>query len=361
MTWAILAFLSHLIFIPGLMDGFSLPKRVYVFSLGIAAVIFLFSKKRELPLVGLISSYLVVSVIPYLWIVNAPVFIERIALDVAGFAVFWAVAVSNISRERIHTVLLVAIAVAVTVLAVQHFFPLFNGTMGNRSYSAFVAAQAVPLFLAGSSWAILLSLLILPFSSPSRAALAAAVISLVVFGIARKIFSIQPFFYVAVLVVVLSPIAVHYNLLSWPDTRKATWQNSVQMIRTKRDWIFGIGRGQFEIQYPAFANRKVRDDLEGAAVDPERKASLTWGHPHNEFLNSVIETGVLGAGLFLSIILFLIRPVRPFDKTHLAIACSLLGTVLFSAFWFPFTHPSMAITFWALAGMLWSNKSSRDF
>lgn len=353
MTWAIFAFFPHLVFIPGLYDGFSLPKRVYVFGLGIAAVIFLFSKRRELPLVGLISSYLVVSMIPFLWVANVPVFMERVALDAACFAVFWAVAGSTLNEDRISIILLLVGTIAVIVIGAAHFFPMYYGTMGNIAYTAFVASQASPLSLAGGFLTTVIAAVALAIlAMGSRAAFLAAILSLFAFG-AAKIISIRYFFYAAVLVVILSPMLARYDFPRFKDTRKDLWQNSVHVLQKPHEWIFGIGRGQFEIQYPAFANKKVLDTREGNAVTAER--FILWGHPHNEFLNSVIETGVLGSALFWLIILFLVEPARRNNRTDLAITCSLLGTILFSAFWFPFSHPSMAITFWALAGLLWAD------
>lgn len=358
MTWAILAFLSHLVFIPGLYDGFSLPKRVYVFGLGIAAIIFLFTKRREFPLVGLISSYLFVSMIPFLWVANLPVFTERVALDVACFAVFWAVAVSKLNTYRINLVLLVAVGIAVVAIAAQHFFPLHNGTMGHSHYTAFLSSQAssLPLVMGSSIGTVLAAASLMFLSSASNAAFAAAAMSLFVFGLAQ-IFSIRYFFYAAVAVVILTQAIIRYDFVDLPGARKATWQNSVYMLEKPHEWIFGMGRGQFEIQYPAFANKRIRDIEQDMEVAPERKIILAWGHPHNEFLNSVIETGFLGSALFWVIIFFLIEPVRDWNRPVLVVICSLIGTILFSTFWFPFSHPSMAVTFWALAGLLWVDKS----
>ena len=374
MTWLILTFLSHLVFIPGLYDGFSLPKRVYAFGLGIAAIVYLISQHRKLPLFGLILSYLGFSLIPLFWLANLPLFIERFGLDVACFAVFWAVAISDLDKEKIKTVLAFASVVAALVLAAEHFLPVTHGTMGNQKYTAFVAAQAAPLMLAllPGIAPILAVWTLTILSLPSRAAFSAAGISLFIFGVCRRVRWIGLAFCLAMIVAMTFPAFVKgFNL---DVDRRAVWLNSASMLGSTRTLFFGIGRGQFDVEYPAYANRIETDDgtgeymvtlsdvniTKGLGAGFVGAASRTQSHPHNEFINSFIESGLFAGVVFWWVLLSLIDGIWfSKDSATLAIICSLIVTVLFSTFWFPFTHPSMAITFWALAGLLW-NHSSRS-
>ena len=304
MTWIILALLSHLVFIPGLFDGFSLPKRVYVFGLGIAALIYAFRHRNRLPLFPWIGAYLLVSFIPIFWVANIPVFIERLALDVACFAVFWAVAVSRFKPDSYSLAVLFSIAVAVIVLMAEHFYPTSHGVMGNPAYSAFVSAQAatLPTTMIGL-FPVFAALVLVVMATASRAAIAAAIIALFLIGVTRHIrFAVKVSTFLVLVTMILVMLYAGRSDLEQFRSRWIVWKNTAAMVSTPATWIFGIGRGQFEIQYPAYANHYEKDDQMLVSADHKRQFLLVWGHPHNEIINLALETGVLREALYWMIL-----------------------------------------------------------
>src|SRR3990167_66473 len=351
MTWVILAFFSHLVFIPGIYDGFSLPKRVYVIGLGCAAAVYLLRRAKPLPLFD--SVYLYASII--MLGIFAPTnfyFAERIALDFSDFLIFWAVATTPFTKREIKLLSLGACFTLVVAYAFRVFLPSNEGMLaglGDFSYFAYLAILAAPLsiiaagsygyvFVVGPAFTLFLSL-------ESRASSAAIIWLLIYFGASYGNLARAK---TLAIVTLLAPATIFVTVALFQpfqidDVRVAIWKNSIPMSRDAG--LLGFGRGQFEFNYPKYANAKVRD---------LSLPAMHHGHPHNEFVNQLIETGFLGTAAFFAIIARIFLNMSAATLMPLSIAASLVGVVLYSSFWFPFLHPSMSVTFWALAGVLWS-------
>src|SRR3990167_3481127 len=368
MTWVILAFFSHLVFIPSIYDGFSLPKRLYVFGLGVAAIYWLLREKKPLPFFPLIALYLGISLIPLLWLTNPALFVERLALDVACFALFWAVALSKVDEPKLIFVFLFSIWVIVLVLISSHFtFPSSGGVMGNIKYIAIVSAQVATLPLVMSTMGFFAASALMFLSLGSRTAFAAAFMALCFFVVLKKRIAPRPFkTFLSVIALAPAFVLILATTVSISD-RDEVWRNSPKMLSGFHKLAFGIGKGQFETLYPAYVDR-TKNVYHTGSVLKTKAGSIpiapwghpqSWTHPHNEFLALLIEGGLIGLTLFWSLIVLVLVKGDPGNPISAAIFCSLIVMLLVSTFWFPFTHPSMAATFWATAGLLCAY--SRDF
>lgn len=351
MTWVILAFFSHLVFIPGLYDGFSLPKRVYVIGLGCVAAVYLLRRPRPLPLFNSIYLYSLI-VLSGIFVPTNWYFAERIALDFSGFLLFWIIATTKFREEQVRDLAVLFCTVLVVAYVFRLHLPANEGMfagLGNFSYFTYLGIIAAPLWVIavgsagytlviGPAFALFLSL-------ESRASTAAIIWSLIYYGLSYGNLLQAKTLAIATLVL---PAAVFISValfhpLQVDDVRVAIWQNGIAMSRDAG--LLGFGRGQFEFNYPKYANARVRDPA---------LPGNHHGHPHNEFLNQVIETGFLGAAAYFAIIGRIFLGMSGTAILQLALSASLVGVICYSSFWFPFLHPSMSITFWSLAGLLWS-------
>lgn len=75
--------------------------------------------------------------------------------------------------------------------------------------------------------------------------------------------------------------------------RFVMWSEAIKIIKADNNWIFGIGRANF---MPTM----IKLHSEGKVVDEIRATP----HPHNEYLNSIVEFGIFGLVSLLLIYLF---------------------------------------------------------
>ncbi len=130
--------------------------------------------------------------------------------------------------------------------------------------------------------------------------------------------------------------------------------------------VFGFGPGTFEVVFPGyqgsydFGRRKV----------PEFWTTHFWPHAHQDYLQTFIEWGYLGAALWALLIFGgLARGLvhyaqHPKDLSwRWLLLCSLLaigGTLIHALIDFPLQIAAIQFYFCVLLGICWSGKSSED-
>lgn len=130
--------------------------------------------------------------------------------------------------------------------------------------------------------------------------------------------------------------------------RYAIWANSWAMFRDHP--ILGVGKGNFRFVYPLYA-RKVTED-------PSFSAQSRAADAHNDYLQVLVETGLLGTMAFLVILSLLARRfwegiTKSFDTRIIPVAVAIVA-ILAESFWdFPFNLPVPIAFFWLYAGILW--------
>lgn len=109
-----------------------------------------------------------------------------------------------------------------------------------------------------------------------------------------------------------------------------TWR-----MAQRRPW-FGWGPGCFEVVFPAFQGSYLRR--------PDGRPEARFEYAHNDWLQLLAETGMVGAGLFL--VPIILCSVTGWRRGGLAGRWALLGCGLLAAYaWidFPFHNPSVAL------------------
>jgi O-antigen ligase len=133
------------------------------------------------------------------------------------------------------------------------------------------------------------------------------------------------------------------------QSRFAFWANSLAIFKDRP--LLGAGIGNFRLIYPLYNRRAVKDP----SFSVEQKA----GEAHNDYVQSLAETGLLGTGLFVAILLVLGGKIwqsitkEKLDPLLLAVSYALIA-ILLEAFWdFPFKLPVPSAFFWIYAGLMW--------
>lgn len=134
--------------------------------------------------------------------------------------------------------------------------------------------------------------------------------------------------------------------------RLALWANSIEMFKDHA--LLGVGKGNFKIVYPLYAEKKIKDINYGSAVQP-REA-------HNDYLQLLAETGIFAFVSFLSILVLIALRVWKSvpgrgDQNWLALifmlAFSMVAILVEASLDFPFELPVSEAFFWLFAGLLW--------
>ncbi len=370
MIYAHLALISHLAFIPGFYDGHTPVKLLFV--LGVSVYVLIDSASRisyqSLPLFWPIMAFLGVSLLSLGNVINWNLFIERLSLQVSGFVLFWVIASGKPNARQVNRVGLTAIIVLVGMWVSEFLFPEEKGVMGNLSFNAIATIQ-LAWFIAAASfheiksrwWSLLLlvSLLWLGYRSD------AAILTTIIVGMVGVMFVVVnkkdiSLFAASIPLVFIVGTFLLMSTSSWQNQkvqqRVAGWKNTISM---SGDNFFGIGAGQFEIRYPEYVNAVVRDPEIDIVLDYDH-GGATQGlptrmqisrHPHNEYILFLVEYGPLGLIAYSILLSFILYSRREHDFLSIGLALSLIATLSLSVFWFPLTHPSMAASFWIMAGL----------
>jgi len=365
MIYAHLALLSHLVFIPGFYDGHAPAKLLFILGLSVYALLESAPRMpwRDLPLFWPIIAFLGISLLSLGNVINWHLYIERMSLHVSGFVLFWIVASVKPSAKQINRVALMAFIVVAIMWLSELLVPEEKGVMGNLSFNSIATIQLAwfigfAVFHKTESywWAglLLAPLLMLSFQSDAAiltvvAVWGVAVVCVYVWKDLNMLFAASPaVLVIATMVLLITPTS---NKL---QQRVAGWKNTMVM-----SGYLGIGSGQFEIRYPEYASAVVRDPEIDILLDYAHDKA-TEGlptrmqisrHPHNEYLLLLAEYGLFGMVAYCFLLSLLLYSRQSHDYLSIGLGLSLIATLVLSVFWFPLTHPSMAASFWVMAGM----------
>ena len=131
--------------------------------------------------------------------------------------------------------------------------------------------------------------------------------------------------------------------------RFGIWANSLAIFKDHP--LLGAGIGNFQFVYPLYNRRIIRD----SSFSADAKA----GEAHNDYIQSLAETGLFGTAAFLVVLLLLGRKFlngmkENLDPPLIAVALALTALLLESFWDFPFKLPVPSAFFWIYAGILWT-------
>jgi hypothetical protein len=354
--------LSPLVFLPGLLDGYTGPKLFFVISVGIWICATSFKRgnppKILYPLFGLLA----LSIASYFWITNFYAWIFAVAIDTVSLLAFWEATALLDNGKKIDKAILVFVLVASVMAIYGMLSGSLGSTMKNPGYAALHLAAAVPLgaYLILQSknyktmvfFSFLIALIgFILFQLPNRLAVPSVAIGLFLFYLLQdRVWALA----VGVSVVIL--LWFYASILS---SRLPTWQNAAMAYHVDSP-IVGFGRGQFAVIYPKYANRVVRDrQFDIHQVGKEGFASRTTvAHAHNDFLELLFELGAVGPLLFGYFLFLLVSGAQNWDMRSICLFSSLGVFFVYMMFWFVLELPSQSVWFFILAGMFY--KASRN-
>ncbi|MGH9339125.1 MAG: O-antigen ligase family protein [Acidobacteriota bacterium] len=140
------------------------------------------------------------------------------------------------------------------------------------------------------------------------------------------------------------------------------WANTVEIFKDYP--LLGVGIGNFEFMYPLYNRAAIEDKYFGVQTKPAES--------HNDYLQFLAETGLLGTAAFLLILFLLacrfwhsLNPSPPPATRHLPPACipiafALIGILAVALLDFPFYLPVSFSFFWIYAGFLWKISADSD-
>lgn len=159
------------------------------------------------------------------------------------------------------------------------------------------------------------------------------------------------------LALVFTPWGVRFVLTQFQgDVRPAIWEGTLGMI-AQRPWL-GWGKGAFFIFYPEY---RIQDYwLTKSPTD------LTV-HAHNEFLQILAETGIIGLAVFLLLISIVIRfSIKEIDRIKgtqryllLGLTCGIIGLLAHNLVCNNLQMPSSAVFLWFTIGLVISYLPAR--
>jgi len=126
--------------------------------------------------------------------------------------------------------------------------------------------------------------------------------------------------------------------------RLTFWQNTVEML--PKYALLGTGTGGFEKAYASQVAGK------------SGTAGVVTGDPHNQYLKILVEHGIFGLAVFLSILILLLKqPItNPFRAIGIASLLAIATTSLFNSHFSTFNEGQFI---WILAGALFAAESIR--
>ncbi|MCD6385916.1 O-antigen ligase family protein [Candidatus Sumerlaeota bacterium] len=154
------------------------------------------------------------------------------------------------------------------------------------------------------------------------------------------------------------PYNLSERVLSMPEFRHRLflWQIAREMLIDEP--VLGIGYRQFNIKFPDYVIKFFSDDEQNRALTYILKAQRDKrpGHLHNEYIEVLVETGILGFLFFLLVIIGVftggIRHLsescfRRQEKLFITFFLGGFTCLLVVGFWgFPFQLPCSGLLFW---------------
>jgi len=393
------------------LDRYFVPKELVlnVAALLIAVALTLVRRPvRADPVDALLAAFLAWSFISALFASNHWLAQRALAVSLSSAIVFWGArraAVAGIQRVLLGSAALAAVIAASTSLAQAYgveseWFTLARspgGTLGNRNFVAHVVAIGLPVTLwctlvakgriaalAGSlAIAILSATLVLSRSRAAWLSVAAFIaITAIPFFVSRKYWKnthVGGRFARALLAAFLGgTVAVIIpNTLEWKSDspylesarkvvdyssgsgrgRLAQYQNSLEIV--KADPVLGAGPGNWPVRYPRFAPSGDKSLAEsGMTANP-------W--PSSDWVAFISERGAVATIALVAVFAILFfgslrkwRELGSYDLVllRLALASTVVTTVIVSAFDAVLLLPAPAFLAWLILGAASSERSS---
>ncbi|MDR3093039.1 MAG: O-antigen ligase family protein [Bacteroidales bacterium] len=277
---------------------------------------------------------------------------------------------SACGNEKLRQWLLHAVLVVVLVESVWGWLQLYDFTPSYHSlykitgslfnpgpYAGFVAV-GVPLALTyaidkqHSRWerwlgsaTLLATLLVLP-ATGSRAAWLAALVGIILVGgrhlfirnwLLKNIRWRRWLVVVGVSLTICLLAGLYFMKKNSADGRWLIWQISTEAI--KEHPLFGTGFGSFSAIY---GNAQASWFLSGKGTDAQMTVADSPEYAFNEYVQILVELGIVGLALFLAVMVFCIG--LPVAERHFsATTASLLTWLVFAAFSYPFSVLPLSI------------------
>jgi O-antigen ligase len=327
--------------------------------------------------------YLVINIISWILVPaphRYPAFLTLISFC---FYVFLSIFVSRYLKEIRAQSVIVLLWVAVTVIICFYSFVQYCinkrvvGTLGNENFLGSHLGITIVVYIGyifshrlSGRKNILLRLFVLAlffaslYLTHSRGAWIGIITGLTFFAITawvprKKRILVYVFLSIVVLGSLFSPYVMEFMTKQFEgDVRPPIWEGTIGMITQKP--LLGWGKGAYFIFYPQF--RVPEYWLVRTPTD------LTI-HAHNEFLQILAETGIVGFLFFVIFIITILKiGINVFDSERRQQRFLLLGII--SAIVCILTHnlvcnnlqmPSSSIFMWIMAGIVVSYAPKREF
>lgn len=345
-------FVSPLVYVPGLIDLFTLPKTLYLSLLGIPAIYWLLQAKRW-PLVYILFAYLLLILVSGYQATNLVTFYQQISLDLLGVIFFYYV-VNFVKIDQIVPYLrflfFVSLAVGLfimlsPILQLSDISAGTGGPQGNPSFAALVLGLGFVIGLTQGYPYLALSLLVPLYLTGSLATLLGLLLALVVCGVysVRQRLNLKPLQALfATAGTFIAVTAIVYPFLPFAqeslNVRTGFWQSSLKMFLDFP--FFGVGRGNSTLIFPVYS--------------PPHYGRLASAM-HNDFFQILVETGPLTLIIFcflLGYLFFGLIALRP-ERTRLALTGFLSVYLSHLFFNFPLELPEQNVILWTLMGFSW--------
>jgi len=365
-----LAALTPFIFIPGLQDPSVLPKTFYISVLAIGAIILLLRKERLQCIPRSLMVFIAAIFFSAFWAINPHLYLSQLSLDLSGIALFLYAANCLRSKELPWAMMIfcaMGVLVALSVLVGLQIDPRVSGSgwsVVNEKYYTLLLAGLIPLAIGLWSigrWSTVFGtvLVVGMFAYIIWIPSAAASFSLSIILISVLSFLVWQLFkdYLlvsasvsAIIIIVLFYAFIFYN----PEIpgalkiqERISWLEESQTMLVKSNFL-GVGRGQWQTQ------PHKRSPIHGLSRHGWRP-----GHAHNDLMEILAETGVLGLSAFLA---FLYATLRlPTGQMGYWLKLSLLTFIFEGMFW-SLLHLAIFVPFiWMIAGMIWADRKEEIF
>lgn len=354
--------LSLFVFWPELLDQFGLPKLCFLNLIAFLMAVSFLSNLNGIrfPLKGMWALWFGAIVASIFSVTNSHSLIKTLSLDVIAFTAF-VYGVNASEKQKL--IALCVMAATPLLLPLLYFIPwepipvreVFKDrwilkSMGTEQHLVMAVlpsiAASATLFLgvlhSAKKYRLWLGLLCMTvFSSFINFGdtLIGAIALLSTLGIAFLVLATWASERKIILVSLVAMAALAAPLLIWSIRgelpkrfmdRVDLTADSVRMVQESN--YLGVGRGNFHIHFPGYTRTTVYPN---EATD----------HAHNEYIEVMAETGLFGLVAFLILMGAILR------NLSIEYIPGIVGFLLVAFFYFPFSVPTAAVGFWALAGM----------
>jgi O-antigen ligase len=345
-----------LLFYTGIVNGYELPKLLFVGLLVIFGLGYLLeSKKVSLPCQYPIALFFAGSVLSAWGALNHYELVLALSLDLMGISLFWII-VNAVKPMAMEGILWGLSMIGATIALFFIFLPGDQGSIGNSALAGIFMVPLIPIAVYLAPWGLIPAAIIgagIYVTNSHAAFLGGLVIVAVVIwrnaAVCPKTLAIIPTVIASLLILKMgigADTSIRYRL-DW-------WRNSAYMVADHP--VFGIGRGNYVVVYPQYAILGDRVMQGQANVNRVGQTIKTAIHsPHNDYLQLLVEGGPITlVGLVWFLWMMWTRfQWRTASRAAKTLALSMLGFLVTAAFHFPLQTVSGVVMFWVLNGLLW--------